>query len=271
MAPFVKKQTDDGIYRIREKKNVGVAEYVIIGDDKAMLIDTGYGHNGLREFVEQNVTDLPLVVVNSHYHPDHSADNQYFGKVHIGGADIPIDGKSDFSQLMKKIGDGFAPAGKLLNFLFPPFDDSKVEYVPFEDGEIFDLGGRTVTVHDFPGHTRGSVLFEESKTHGLFTNDSVNNSTWLFTNPTLNLKDYTERVCDLKKRFPDVKKVYFSHIYKELTTDFFDEYGEFLKRVGKSFRISIPFKGLSSPLCIVFGKTKHFGIVCTFIFKNQIQ
>lgn len=271
MGYFSVDKVDSGIWRIWEKKNVGVAEYVIVGDEKALLIDTGYGGKGLKELIRKEVTRLPLIVVNSHYHPDHSADNGCFGTVYINGRDIPVDGESDFGRLMKKVGDGFAPAGKILDSAFPPFDDSKVNYIPMSDGDTFELGGRTVTVHEFPGHTRGSVMFTDSKTKALFTNDSCNNSTWLFTDPDVKSGEYAERVSALCDKFRDIEKVYYSHLKKTTGTDYFEKYGAFMKNLSKAPKIVIPLKGLDSPLCIGFGKAKGYGIVCSFFFRNQIQ
>ena len=48
--------------------------YLLEGKEKAMLIDTGWGAGNLRACVEK-LTDKPLIVVNTHFHPDHSAGN----------------------------------------------------------------------------------------------------------------------------------------------------------------------------------------------------
>lgn len=269
MAGYGVKKCDDGIFRLWEKKNVGVAEYLILGEDKAMLIDTGYGNNGLKQQVE-SMTNLPLIVVNSHYHPDHSADNAQFGKVYLHPDDIPVNGSSDFQRLVNKLADGFKPMGKLLNFMFPPFDDSTVEYIPMNDGDVFDLGGRKITVHAFRGHTKGSVMFTDDKTRALFTNDCCNYGTWLFTDPETKLSEYSEAVLKLKEQYKDIKKVYFAHVKKELTTDFFTDYGSFLKRIPKALKIKLPLRGLHSPLCIAIGKTKA-GISLLFYFSNQMD
>ncbi|MCF0141983.1 MAG: MBL fold metallo-hydrolase, partial [Parasporobacterium sp.] len=43
--------------------------YLLEGTEKALLIDTGYAVGGLREFVEK-LTDKPIEVINTHFHPD---------------------------------------------------------------------------------------------------------------------------------------------------------------------------------------------------------
>ena len=56
--------------------------YLLEGDEKALLLDTGYGTGTLRAFVE-NLTDKPVIVANTHYHPDHAGGNGEFEKVYM--------------------------------------------------------------------------------------------------------------------------------------------------------------------------------------------
>ena len=56
--------------------------YLLEGDEKALLIDTGYGAENLREYVEK-LTSKPILVVNTHYHPDHAAGNGEFEAVYM--------------------------------------------------------------------------------------------------------------------------------------------------------------------------------------------
>ena len=58
----------ENIYHIYEPG--GVYTTLIIGNEKALLIDTGYGYGNLREAVAR-LTDLPLIVANTHGHFDH--------------------------------------------------------------------------------------------------------------------------------------------------------------------------------------------------------
>ena len=46
--------------------------YLLLGEDRALLIDTGFGLCKLDEAVK-SVTDLPITVVNTHGHYDHVA------------------------------------------------------------------------------------------------------------------------------------------------------------------------------------------------------
>jgi glyoxylase-like metal-dependent hydrolase (beta-lactamase superfamily II) len=53
---------------------------LIIGRERAALIDTGCGIGDLRKAVKA-VTDKPVVVINTHTHPDHLGSNYQFGDV----------------------------------------------------------------------------------------------------------------------------------------------------------------------------------------------
>ena len=52
----------------------------MLGQDQAALIDTGMGIGSLLSIV-RSITSLPLVVVNTHGHPDHAGGNVEFSHV----------------------------------------------------------------------------------------------------------------------------------------------------------------------------------------------
>ncbi|MCJ7550582.1 MAG: MBL fold metallo-hydrolase, partial [Anaerolineae bacterium] len=54
--------------------------FLLIGQDKAMLIDTGMGIGDLRGAVRK-ITDKPLVVVISHGHVDHTGNARQFEEI----------------------------------------------------------------------------------------------------------------------------------------------------------------------------------------------
>src|SRR5688500_14024098 len=53
---------------------------LVIGQQKAALIDTGCGIGNLRKAVEQ-VTDKPVIVINTHTHADHLGSNHQFDEI----------------------------------------------------------------------------------------------------------------------------------------------------------------------------------------------
>src|SRR5579864_7501914 len=55
--------------------------YLIAGEKKALLFDTGMGISDIKKAVEE-LTKLPILVLNSHTHDDHVGGNWEFGTVY---------------------------------------------------------------------------------------------------------------------------------------------------------------------------------------------
>lgn len=133
--------------------------YLLEGDDKALLIDTGYGVGNLRAFVEK-LTDKPILVANTHYHPDHSAGNGEFEQVYM----------SKGATLDKASVD--APGAV-------PFDLSKLPYPNYEkiyvgEGDKIELGGRTIEILDVkPAHCNSSLFFLDRGHRMFFCGDDL--------------------------------------------------------------------------------------------------
>ena len=64
--------------------------YLLEGEEKALLIDTGWGAGNLRTFVEK-LTDKPVIVTNTHGHLDHSGGNgEWESVLMLPGAEIDL-------------------------------------------------------------------------------------------------------------------------------------------------------------------------------------
>ena len=53
--------------------------YLITGNERALLVDTANGYEDLAAIV-RSITNLPVIVVNTHGHGDHIFGNVYFDK-----------------------------------------------------------------------------------------------------------------------------------------------------------------------------------------------
>ena len=102
--------------------------YLVEGETKAILIDAGTKIKDLDKLVA-SITDKPVTLVATHVHPDHTGSAiDYFPEIYINPADtigIPE---------------------------FMPNYKGKVCFLT--DGEILDLGGRTLEVVFTPGFFR---------------------------------------------------------------------------------------------------------------------
>jgi hypothetical protein len=71
----------DGVFAIYEPGQFEeVISFLITGEDRALLFDTGLGIGDMKRVVEQ-LTDLPIVVLNSHTHYDHIGGNYQFDTI----------------------------------------------------------------------------------------------------------------------------------------------------------------------------------------------
>jgi len=160
----------DGIYAIYEPFQYEESlSTLILGEEKAILIDTGCGIGNIRKAVEE-ITDLPVMVVNSHAHNDHIAQNYLFDEIamldhpwsHEAEQGLPNSEMAHLiadGMLCKELPEGFDAE----NYVVPSF---KVTHW-FKEGDILDLGNRTLEVI----HTPDCVCFLDREDRLLFTGD----------------------------------------------------------------------------------------------------
>jgi glyoxylase-like metal-dependent hydrolase (beta-lactamase superfamily II) len=143
---------------------------LIPGKDAAILYDTGFGIGDLKSMVE-SLTDLPIIVVNSHNHGDHTLGNPQFPKVHIHELDAP------FLSRMMEMPLREVPAEDVREYKYVQEDmvqPAKYEVETFKDGHIFDLGGGyEFEVFHLPGHSPGGIALLDKKRRVLFSGDAL--------------------------------------------------------------------------------------------------
>ena len=120
--------------------------YIVVGGEKVCVIDTMNGYNDLHKAVRE-ITDKPIVVVNTHGHPDHIFGNIYFEEAYMNPADNEL--AAQFVNIPE-----FAESCRKYGLSMPPFK-------PIKGGDLLDLGGKTLEVYEIPGHTRGSILLRK--------------------------------------------------------------------------------------------------------------
>ncbi len=138
--------------------------YLVVGSKKAALIDTMNGGEDLKALTA-SITDLPIMVINTHGHCDHIAGNIYFDEAWIHPADMELAmAHISFEEIIKFCEE---KGGSMPSFKF------------LEDGEKIDLGGLTLQVIWMPGHTQGSILLLLKEERILFTGDAINRHLWM--------------------------------------------------------------------------------------------
>jgi len=189
-----------GVYSIVEPYQLQeTISHLIVGEDRALLFDTGIGLLSIKAVVER-ITHLPVIVLNSHTHYDHVGSNWEFSTV------LAID--SDYTRANMEGFDNSRIAGDFLPEAFckgaPEGSNADAFYTrPWQqsryvaDGEILDLGGRKLEVVFVPGHTPDAVALLDAENRLLFTGDSwYDASLWLFARET-NLSDYEASISRL--------------------------------------------------------------------------
>lgn len=164
----------NGIYNFATPP-VGFQQYLILGQEKALLIDSGMGIGSLRAEVEK-VTKLPVILINTHGHPDHAGGNAEFPPALMCPAEFDVYEKMATLEYRKqdsgpKPGGSGGPGGP--GQPMAPLQPTGPAPVPVEDGAVIDLGGRTVEVLYTPGHTHGSISLIDTQTASLFVGDNV--------------------------------------------------------------------------------------------------
>ena len=200
------------IYYDAHSKGASAWMHLIVGQERALLIDTAFGIGDLRSLVE-TLTDKPVDVVNTHFHGDHSAGNGQFETIFIHKYDIP------YLEMSEKAENRLLPPpGTYREEDIIPLRSAK--HIAMEDGFVFRLGeGHEVEVIHMPGHAAGGCMLLDRKYNLLFSGDAV-----VFT-PTLIIGKfpapyYPEYLTvtafrdALKKALPkcqNVKKLYTGH------------------------------------------------------------
>jgi glyoxylase-like metal-dependent hydrolase (beta-lactamase superfamily II) len=160
-----------GIHRII--LNQHVFSYLISGSEHSFLIDTGWGMADLKSHAE-SLTGSSIIVANTHGHFDHTYGNFQFDRVYLSASDLSLALRGYEREERQTRLCGYDSASL-------PGGMSEEEWitvkhpdaVDLHDGDIFDIGGRTIEVIATPGHTAGSVCFLDRGARILFSGDSI--------------------------------------------------------------------------------------------------
>lgn len=126
----------------------GVRSFLFEGDEKAMLVDTGFGTLPLRKMTAE-LTDLPVFLVNTHTDKDHTGCNRDFKPASMH--------PSEMEHYKNSLPEGC----------------SMHEVRPLWEGDLIDLGFWKFEVILTPGHTPGSIMLLEREKRMLISGDTI--------------------------------------------------------------------------------------------------
>ncbi len=255
---FKAQKLDDDLYVITE---AGIVHcYLILGQEKAVLVDAGFGYEDIRHII-RSITDLPVMLVLTHGDPDHSYGSEHFGDIWLCQPDygqiLGFDTKPE-RQFAAELGVKFLKENKpeaierfdskafaeksLLRVLTPHF---------VKDGELFDLGEKTLEVIFTPGHSYGHIMLLDRAKKRLFSGDMICDYVIIYffesdrNAPFSMALNSWERIKRLER---DIIDIYSSHGQNPITMEYVDAYiecfsGEFQQNYLKDKPFSIPFLG----------------------------
>lgn len=165
----------DNTYAIYEPNQWQEAiSYLLLGSEKAMLVDTLQGIGDLKAVVDQ-LTSLPIIVMNTHSHYDHVSSNHQFETIY--GLQMPYTATNAKGHDNAQMRGSMTPETIWKNlpedFSFDTYESKAYEIDKFvKDKEIIDLGGREIEVAFIPGHSPDSVILVDKKNRMMMTGDT---------------------------------------------------------------------------------------------------
>lgn len=168
-------QFRDNLYGIYTESLDGMGDvwsFLIIGPQKALLIDTGFGIGNLKGLCDELTGGMEIILVNTHSHFDHAYGNFPFGRVYCSEYEVPLlQSKNNphiWDYLFDQNGRG----------IWCDFDRNDLvswqdyEIIGVPDGYCFDLGdGYQVELVHMGGHTPGHAGFLDKRNRILFPGD----------------------------------------------------------------------------------------------------
>ncbi|MBN1976874.1 MAG: MBL fold metallo-hydrolase [Anaerolineae bacterium] len=167
--------------------------YLVGGEERCLLVDTGWGVGDLPALAA-SLSPLPPTVVNTHGHPDHTFGNGQFAQVYVHAADEAAARKLPPAEMRTWMVDNVLPKPLPADFQFDTWAVAGPDSLEtIQDGHVFDLGGRALEVISVAGHTPGSICLLDRQARVLFTGDSVlPGAIWLHLGESLPLSRFHE-------------------------------------------------------------------------------
>ena len=170
---------DETTYRFEDK---GVRFFLLIGLECALLIDSGMQIHNAKELAGE-LTSLPIKLFNTHTDPDHIGSNDEFEEVMMNPAELVNYHKPHSSQMI----------------------------IPIYDGDIIDIGERSLKAIALPGHTPGSTALLDMKSGMLFSGDPIQDGKLFMFGPMREIAAYILSLKRLMKFKEVIKEIYPCH------------------------------------------------------------
>ncbi len=174
-------------------------EYLLVGRRRALLFDAGATKTHDIHRVLAGLTSLPVTVLPSHLHYDHTNGLKFFRSIAL--IDLPetrAHARGDVEHLGRYKYEGWSPISFRVTQWVKP-------------GETIDLGGRRVTVLFTPGHTSNSISIWDPEGKRLFTGDLLYPTTLFAFGPDSSLSAYVATLDRLRATLPPDTRIWGAH------------------------------------------------------------
>ena len=180
-----------------------VGMYLVCGNNRAALIDAGMGTGDLLSEISA-LTDLPVIPLLTHGHPDH-----YLG---IMSCPFVFLNEKDHS-LMRHYIELEAQEEGTDTPLIP-----KLLPLPAR----IDLGGLTLSTVPLCGHTQGSTGFLVEEEKVLLSGDGLISNVWMQLDESSSLSEYRKTLENLQTFRPCFERIWTGHGIESLDASHLD-------------------------------------------------
>ena len=177
MAETIK--INDTTWRFEDES---VRFFLLCGKEKAALVDSGMNTPNARAMAEA-LTNLPVIMINTHGDPDHISGNGAFEEFYMSPAEEP--------NYRDNGGQG--------------------TIIPIKEGDLIELGDRSLRIIDIPGHTPGSIAILDEKSRVLISGDSVEDGNVFMFGKYRNIDLYIQSLKHLAEYDGQYDEVYAMH------------------------------------------------------------
>jgi glyoxylase-like metal-dependent hydrolase (beta-lactamase superfamily II) len=236
-------------YKITESgKFSSVSMYLIIGSDRAILLDSGYGTIDLPKIINKLYSG-EVIIINTHGHIDHIGGNNYYDS-YMREIDIELYERHSSIEFLNE--------NKLHVF--------KHTLVNELTEDTIDLGGRILKIYNTPGHTKGSISILDDTNKIFFVGDTFNFiCTFLGCDTSTSVDVYRNSLITLRELALEnnVKLFYSGHCFKPLKIKALNNY---IKCCNKILNSNKKYRYVDMGINKGFMTSYHF---CILIWKTK--
>jgi glyoxylase-like metal-dependent hydrolase (beta-lactamase superfamily II) len=210
-------EAGEGVFAIAEPYNFQeVISYLITGKDQNILFDTGMGMASIAAVVRE-LSDKPVIVINSHTHYDHIGGNHEFENIYSVDTAYThqnANGGWPHDEVRQEVKpNAFCyerlPSLDTTAYSVKPYADKITRYI--RNGDTIDLGGRVIEIIQVPGHTPDGLALLDRNAGYLWTGDNYyEGPIWLFFEGT-DLNSFAVTAGKFTDLAPSLTRVFPAH------------------------------------------------------------